>query len=402
MTDSHTTKRVKLTDVLDVSQVTQAYSTDICCVLNPKKPRCMPMPGFDETFVDIVDFILRITYWIWHEKKVDLCRDYYSTECAIHTMAGDIQGAEAVVKNTWQTLEAFPDRTLDGENVVWSVENEYDKSGEKVVYYSSHLIVSRMTNLGESEFGPPTGVRARIRTVADCVCTENKVVEEWLMRDNHLLVTTLGFKPEEVALKQAKKDLSEGGTNLLVFLEPERERVRQQAIDMSITVPPAKPTDDPAALARALFCTLWQKQEHDKIGSFYDFRVTAHLTAGRELYGTVELSEYLRDFQSGLTDIRIAVDHVACVPFLNIHTGAVDAAIRWTLVAEHSGDSKVLGGASGASVYILGSSHFRIIEGRVREEWTVFDELALLRQVATKRLLSPQESPNRARSVAGS
>ena len=141
--------------------ITHVATTDIADMLQPyPSGRRMPMDGFDEEFVDIADYIIRITDRIWHEQKIDLCLRYYSEDSAIHTLAGDIVGARTVEANTHATLKAFPDRTLDGDNVIWSGD---DREG----YYSSHLITSRMTNLGPSEFGPATGRRVRIRTRAD-------------------------------------------------------------------------------------------------------------------------------------------------------------------------------------------------------------------------------------------
>jgi len=83
----------------------------------------------------------------------------------------------------------------------------------------------------------------------------------------------------------------------------------------------------------------------------------------------------------------VSVDHVASIPYMGNCEGAVDVAIRWTMTAVHDGDSYILGLASGTPIYILASSHWRIQRHRIREEWTVFDELALHRQVATQRLL---------------
>lgn len=371
--------RMKLSvNGIDISKVTHAATTDLEDVLNPKESKpVMPMKGFDPEFVDIVDYILRITYWIWHEKKVDLCLKYYSSESILHTMTGDILGNEPVVTNTWATLKVFPDRTLDGENVVWSVEE-----GEST-YYTSHLIVSRMTNEGDSEWGPATNIRARIRTIADCVCKNNVIIEEWLMRDNALLVMTLGFDLKETAQKQAVAD-QEKGFNLLEFLAPERERVLSTAArnaQEDIIVP--APETDPTSFVKALFRTLWEKGAIDQCGMFYDFRVGAHLMAGRELYGTLEYQEYLAEIQGGLTDIVVSVDHIACIPYLG---EAIDIAVRWTLVGTHSADSELYGEATNVPLYILASSHFRITGGKIREEWTVFDELALHRQVATARL----------------
>ncbi|MEO0675729.1 MAG: nuclear transport factor 2 family protein, partial [Pseudomonadota bacterium] len=54
--------------------ITSVATTDISRMLHPQPPgRRMPMRGFDEEFVDIADYIIRITDRIWHERKLDLC-----------------------------------------------------------------------------------------------------------------------------------------------------------------------------------------------------------------------------------------------------------------------------------------------------------------------------------------
>ena len=94
-------------------------------------------------------------------------------------------------------LEAFPDRLLLGDNVVWSRSR---KSG----FYSSHRITSPMTNRGPSAFGEATGRRVCITNVADCVVEDGVVTREWLMRDNLALVRQLGFEPAEAARLAAR------------------------------------------------------------------------------------------------------------------------------------------------------------------------------------------------------
>lgn len=373
----------KLAIKIDHSRVTQAALTDLDDFLHPTGPRTMPMPGFDDEFVDIVDYILRITYWIWHEKKVDLCTRYYAADSVLHTMTGDIIGNQPVVENTWKTLEAFPDRTLDGENVIWSVE---DDTTDSVTYYSSHLIVSRMTNKGASEWGPATNKRARIRTIADCVCKRNQIVEEWLMRDNAFLVQSLGYNVATIAKLQARADQSKR-FNILEFLRPLCEKVTTAPRLLVVDTPP-HPEKDVESFIRALFASVWQERNTAVAQEFYDFRVSAHLTAGRELYGTLELKEYLTSFQEGLENIRVTVDHVAQIPYMG--DGAIDVAVRWSMTAIHAGDSALWGPASQTRFYVLGGSHYRIVRHKIREEWTVFDELAIHRQIATKRLLKEE------------
>lgn len=333
----------------------------------------MPMTGFDDEFVDIVDYIIRITDRIWHERKIDLCRHYYAEDSIIHNLTGDIVGAATVEANTYATLDAFPDRTLDPDNVIWA-------NHEAESYYTSHLITSRMTNEGASEFGPATGKRARIRTIADCICRENKIIEEWLVRDNAALVQQLGFDLAQVSKQQAANDL-QSGQNLIEWHEGNRRRTLENSI-ISSGIHSPKPETEPEAFAQTLFHQLWNNKE-DKLSDFYDFRVGAQLTADRDLYGTLEYKEYLTSFFNAVPDIKVSVDHVASIPYLK---EAQDIAVRWSMVGAHTGDG-LFGNASGAPVYILGASHWRVMNGRIREEWTVFDELAVRRQIETFRML---------------
>ncbi|MEM7082022.1 MAG: ester cyclase [Pseudomonadota bacterium] len=354
--------------------VSRAALADIGDLLSPSPSgRRMPMPGFDDEFVDIVDYIIRITDRIWHERRIELCLDYYAADSVIHTLGGDITGAQTVVDNTRDTLRAFPDRTLDGDNVIWSNRGAADGSNG---YYSSHLITSRMTNEGDTEYGKATGRRARIRTIADCVCVNNQVVEEWLARDNASLVMQLGFDPDDVAHAQARHDW-ESASPLYNTLQQWRE----QLVPLPPATPPA-PEESPAEFARAVLGTVWARNDQAVLPDVYDFRVAAHMTAGRDLYGTLEYGEYLDALHNSLSSVAISVDHVADIPYLG---SARDIAVRWSLSGVHSGDG-LFGRASGAPIYLLGMTHWRIIRGRIKEETTVFDELALRRQIAHHRL----------------
>lgn len=63
--------------------------------------------------------------------------------------------------------------------------------------------MSTATNLGDSNFGPATGKKVNFRTVIDCACTENRIHEEWLVRDNLWIVTQFGLDPVKVAKSMA-------------------------------------------------------------------------------------------------------------------------------------------------------------------------------------------------------
>jgi hypothetical protein len=60
---------------------------------------------------------------------------------------------------------------------------------------------------------------------------------------------------------------------------------------------------------------------------------------------------------------------------------ARDVAVRWSLAGWHEGEGRY-GAPTGAPLLIMGVSHFRMIGGRVREEVTIWDDIAVLRQIS--------------------
>ena len=132
------------------------------------------MHGFDPEFKDLRDFILKITHRIWEERGIDRIRDYYNELAPVKTPLSVKNSVEAVVRFTRETLQMFPDRQLYGEDVI-GAENPAG------TYYSSHRILSTMTHEGDGDFGSPTGKKVVTRNLADCICRQNQVVDEWLV-----------------------------------------------------------------------------------------------------------------------------------------------------------------------------------------------------------------------------
>ena len=144
------------------------------------------MRGFDADYVDIVDYIVRCTHKIWEEKQVGLIYTHYGHNALIHGTRGDSYGIEAVVAGTVQTLAMFPDRRLFADDVIWSGDDEQG-------YYTSHRITSTAHHSGCGVYGAPTGRKLRYRVIADCVVRENRIAEEWLVRDELSIVRQLGL-----------------------------------------------------------------------------------------------------------------------------------------------------------------------------------------------------------------
>ena len=82
--------------------------------------------------------------------------------------------------------------------------------------------------------------------------------------------------------------------------------------------------------------------------------------------------------RAALKHVRLRIDHIAARP---LPDEDIATAVRWSLVGIHGG-AGVWGAPTGREVLILGITHSRVRCGSIVEEVTVFDELAVLRQVA--------------------
>jgi predicted ester cyclase len=63
--------------------------------------------------------------------------------------------------------------------------------------------------------------------------------------------------------------------------------------------------------------------------------------------------------------------------------GGTKVAVRWIIEGHHLGYGILteLGAPTGKRVQVMGISHFHYKDGRIVNEWRVYDELSLLMQV---------------------
>ena len=352
--------------------ITHVATTDLSELLDPGTEPRQDLPGFDPEFVDFPDYIIRITDRIWHDRDVELIHRYYAPDCIVHTQAGTVIGVDPVLSGTKATMVSFPDRRLEADNVIWSQEPPMPGSPNPV-FYSSHLITSKMTNTGESEFGPATDKRIRVITIADCLCRDNAIFEEWLVRDYAAILAQMDLDIDATARKFAAADRAMG-LDLVSLHAANHARVRAgEHRDPGLS--------DWSGWAREVLPALWEDGADATLRGLYDFRVGARFPWGRDLYGPDDVGDVIRAVKTAMPDLRVCVDHVCAVPYLG---GAVDVAVRWSLAGHHTGDGW-LGDATGLPVYILGISQFRVIRGRIREEVTVWDDFAVRRMIEAGR-----------------
>jgi predicted ester cyclase len=312
---------------------------------------------------DLPDYILGITHEIWESRQVAKIHDYYSRDCLLYTLGGLIRGADTVVRNTRETLEAFPDRLLLGDAVVWSREGP----GR---FYSSHRISSPMTHLGPGSLGPPTGRRVQVTTIADCLVEDGLITTEWLVRDNYGLVRQLGLDPLALARRTVSQPPDPEHAR---WLAAELERVRAAG-----SVPAGATgwaASEAVEFARDVLLNAWTGRSAAAFERHYQPYAVRHHSRPVNS-GRAQVAAAAERAATTFGDVALTVDHVCLRPDDDSH----QVAARWCLAARHVGDAWGVP-PTGRDFLILGVTHWKLVAGRIAAEWTIFDRMAVLAQL---------------------
>ncbi len=328
-----------------------------------ERPSLQDLPSFDPVYSDIVDYIVRCTHRIWEEKNVGLCRTHYADSCVMHTLNGPSSGLENVVQGTLAALAAYADRQVIAEDVIWSE----DSPG---LFYSSHRITSRSTLEGtDAVYGHETGRAQMATTVADCVVRENLIVEEWLFRDNARAALQMQHEPGAVARAQADADR---------LGDPARHAWRQQWIDQTRSFAQKWPDSTHPALGPArLLHAAWCDDLYGEAANQVSPSIEVMWPTGRNGWGRGYWVGCLMQVRAQLKHFQLAIEHWAARPLPN---DEVAVALRWSACGVHGGPGP-WGPPTGREILVAGSSHYVLRKGRIVRDQTVFDELAVLRQV---------------------
>ena len=300
----------------------------------------------------LLDFIYGITFEIWEERGVELIRQYYGEDIRVFALGSVTDGVEAVVEGTYATLEAFPDRLLLAEDVIWSD----DADGQ----YSSHRILSPMTNYGPSAYGAATGRAVKVRTIADCFVQEGVITKEWLIRDTLPIVQQLGFDPLVVAQQQKQE---------LTGLTKEYHAQEIARVD-------SESTHELANWAAQCLQARWSAV--DNLQDYYAPYAVSYPGPINWCSGSDGIKQHGKQVLGGLRPSSVRVDHIAVQPWG--HHGQ-EVAARWTMTVEHIGDYLGLTPKAERQAAILGSAHWRVTDNKIATEWLVFDGMGVLVQL---------------------
>jgi predicted ester cyclase len=343
-------------------EVLQVEKHDYTDLAPHNRKRVQGMDGFDPIYTDIVDYIVRCTHRIWDEKNVGLIYTHYTHNSVVYGTMGTTHTREEVVRATIQRIAEYPERRGLASQVIW---NGDDQKG----FYTSHLITSVGRHTAAGPYGPPTGRAFASRTIADCMILKNKIYREWLVRDNAAQLQGLGVDIETLAVKLAASQ-AERGARAPVLGDSARllgQEPPAEIADVSIA------NNDIEADALRWMHKVWNGRMFGELRDVYAPTILWHGPGMRDLYGMGAVIHQAICLLAMIPDATWTAHHICSLPSIE---GGVKIAVRWTMEGHHTGFG-ILGAPTSKPLFVMGMSHYHVIDGRVVEEWTLYDELAL-------------------------
>jgi predicted ester cyclase len=329
-----------------------------------------PMRGFDPDYVDIVDYIVRCTHKIWEEYGVGHLYTHYSHNCVVHNPYGITYGREEMITNTINYINAFPDRKAFADDVIWA-GNEDDG------YHTSHRVTSIGHHTGYGSYAPPTGRRIIRRGIANCLVKENLIVEEWLAQDNMTIVRQMGLNELEVADALIEQDRRNGVAPAYNYGHGHPERTNGQGEPPPVEKPARGEPFDIEAFVRGSQHEIWNWRMFNKISDYYVPNYQCYTVPNRTIYGIGDFRASVLALIVAFPNARFNIDHLY---WLGNDQEGYRVATRWSLIGTHEGPS-MWGKPTGKPVWIMGITHHHVQNGKFVREWTIYDQIALLKQI---------------------
>ncbi|MEM9585426.1 MAG: ester cyclase [Pseudomonadota bacterium] len=317
------------------------------------------MRGFSNEFKDLPDYILKITREIWEDRGLATLHDYYAKDLPMRFPSGLVTGNLNVINGTMATLAEFPDRELLGEDVIWSGD-------EEAGFLSSHRLLTTGTHLGHGSFGKPTGQRFVIRAIADCAAKDNAIYDEWLIRDVSGIVKQLGKDVKKFTRKMIDR---EGGVEECV-----RPFTPDHDVDGGYR---SRGNDNEWGQKLSDILTRIMEKDFAVIPSEYDRACHIYHPGARDSISHQGADRAWLPLRASFPSAQFEIHHVIGRddPMMSPR-----AALRWSLTGKHDGYG-LFGAPSGATVHVMGMTHAEFGPYGLRNEYTLFDEVAIWKQI---------------------
>jgi len=328
-------------------------------------PRAQSMRGFEDTYTDIVDYIVRITHRIWEDQDVGYIYDTYAPGCVVYDDHGPRYGAERLVESTVGAIHAFPDARHWADEVIWAGDDEQG-------FVTSHRYVTTGHHLAPWRWGPPTGRKVNLWGIANCVVRQNEIVEEWVLYNMTSRLMQLGIDPAWAARQygnELNRTVPDGHRG-----EVER-LMRGRAPEF---MPPASGRDfDVEHYVRALWHNVYNRRDLSSVDKAYAPTVQWKGTSNRLGYGRQDVKGMARALLATFPDLGMQVDDMY---WMGNEAEGFRVSVRWTAQGTHRGYG-LYGDPTGRRVQLWGINQLYITHGLITADWQLFNEFDVLAQL---------------------
>ena len=323
------------------------------------RARTQPMAGFEDHFSDIVDYVVRTSDEIWMDQAVGRIYETFDAGCTIYSDDGIARSVEDVMTSTLATLNDFPNPDLEHLSIAWSGDEDRG-------FHASHLGSFQAVNSGASRYGPALGQTTAMRFCFDCVILENRIHTGWLVCDNGALVRQLGLDIHATAQQVANQPSFDiAVVSVSTRLDGQAPRRWYDG-----------PTDTIEGWVAHHFDQVWNARRLDHVAFHYAADAVVHWAGGRTAHGPREIGTLIVSLLASLPDSTLRVERLSW----SDETDGVILAARWILEGTLRSGGALGDVPGGKPVSVMGASHMRFGNGYIVEEWTVFDEIAVLAQ----------------------
>jgi len=349
----------------------QAYSQGRTQRLPDDPGPAQDMTGFEPAYRNIVDYIVRITHRIWEAREIEYIAKTYAPDCKVFDDYG-LQGDNGtIIANTRATCAAYPDIILPADEVIWAGDAQ-------VGYHTSHRLALAGTNTGASAYGPATGRSIHTLCIANCVSKANEIFSEHVLYNTTAMLADLGVDAWAEAERSARDPMPGWPRDAATWAALRAEARPAQPLSLADPVQGF----DPDRFTRQLHQALWQDGDMGVLDVAHAEAVPFHGTTHRRAAGRAAYAAMVAELRDCLGEIAFQVDEVYWMG--NAAEGYL-ISTRWSMDAVHA-RSGLFGTPSRAPLQIWGITQSRVQEGRVQEEWMLFNELDVMIQIAKARM----------------
>ncbi|MEO8829476.1 ester cyclase [Lapillicoccus sp.] len=321
------------------------------------------------------EYILGWTDLIWRDYGLGRLGEHYADQMTVHGAYGPIRSMETVLRGSLVKKSAFPNRVGTAEDVICEPRGDN-------AFISHHRVFHSGPQQGVWAYGPPSGRESESRNMAICLVRDGLVAEEWVVRDEWRVVTTLGLDPESIARTLAFTD------------EPEGLFGTQAPADV-VCNGESGPRPDThraeAEMIRDFIDTVWHARHLERVADYTHRDLFLETTRARI---RTRLGNYQSDLIQMLAPFPDATVEVRDIAINTADEQGTRIGVLWRLAGTYDG-APLYGPVTNSPIEILGASQFLLRKGKIIHEWRVFDEIAVLAQVAKARGDQPRAADAR-------